>query len=124
MHNLVSSTRRPDITFYRSGLIRLTARVTRTLQIRPGDSINIAADNGELLIFAIHNNNPLIRRPATCYPTNHGNNMCANSINLCRSLLDNLGITSNRAAFYVGYPIDIENTIYLPIITRNPIINP
>ncbi len=124
MINLLEHTRRPDISFCRKrGTIRITAKVARVLALRPGDAINIAVHNGEYLLYAIHRVNNISRFEAQCYPSKKdgGMNYCANSVRLCRSLLDALGVPDNKAAFLVGEAIDIYGTTYLPIITSHPL---
>lgn len=49
MIKLLEHTRRPDISFYRNGTIRIAARVSRMLSLSPGDVINIAVTEGEYL---------------------------------------------------------------------------
>lgn len=124
MMKLLKNTRRPDITFYRNGAIRLTAGVIKLLSISPGDSINIAVDNGEYLLYSIHHEkDDCFRRfEAQCYPSKRGGlNFCANSVRLCRSLLAAIGSSAMKAAFNVGESIEINGNTYLPIITLNPL---
>ena len=120
MQPLLENTRRHDITFHRSGLIRITARIVRILQLRPGDSINIAVSKGEYLLFAVRHN--VGRHEAQCRPAKlGGRNYCANSIRLCRLLFESLGLDSDRVSFMVGERIVSLDTIYLPIITHLPL---
>lgn len=123
MKNILDQTRLPDITFYRSGLIRLSARVVRSLAIVPGDSINVAYGGGEYMLHAIHNLDCPGRHEATCYPVNkNGNHMCARSVRLSRRLLDMLSISDSRVSFAVGEPVDSPGgSRQLPIITLRPI---
>lgn len=123
MIKLLEHTRRPDISFSRKrGTIRITARVSRVLSLRPGDTINIALSNGEYLLHATHLTNNIGRHKAQCYPTKKGSeNYCANSVRLCRSLLDSVGIKADKAAFMVGKAFERGNTTYVPIITLLPL---
>lgn len=122
MIKLLEHTRRPDVSFSRNGTIRITARVARVLALRPGDSINIAVSNGEYLLHAIHLVNNIGRHEAQCYPTKKGSrNYCAYSVRLCRSLLDSVGVTADKAAFMVGEAFVRGNTTYVPIITLYPL---
>ena len=121
MTNLIARTRRPDITFCRSGRINIAARVARVLCLKKGDTINIANFNGEFLLFAIQH--PPGRHYAQCFPSKNGSlNFCANSVTLARAILNEARVSASSASFFVGHPIDIEGTLYLPIITKNPII--
>ena len=125
MITLLKSTRRPDITFYRNGTIRLTAGIIKSLAISPGDSINIAVENGEYLLYSISHEKGtnLHRFEAQCYPSKRGGgrNFCANSVRLCRNLLAAIGSSAKKVAFNVGESIEINGTSYLPIITLNPL---
>lgn len=120
MNKLLTHTRRPDITFRRNGLIRITARIARLLQLQPGDSINIAIHNGEYLLYALHH--PIGRHDAACHPTQQGaHTYCAYSVRLCRTLLGTLHIRADSASFHAGKEIVIDNTTYIPLITRKPL---
>ncbi|WP_301345924.1 MULTISPECIES: hypothetical protein [Muribaculaceae] len=121
MKNLLKHTRRPDITFYRNGRIRIAANVVRALSLRSGDSINIACANGEYLLFAIHHTNAIGRHVARCYPSkNGGKNFCATSVSLCRSMLSAINVSADKVAFMVGETITINGSLHLPIITKSP----
>lgn len=120
MIKLLAHTRRPDISFSRNGIIRITARLARILTIHAGDILNISIADGEYLLYASHS--PVGRHEAQCYPSNKGSNhYCANSVRLCRSLLDAAGINAPKAAFMAGQPFERDDTTYIPIITLRPL---
>ena len=122
MNKLLKHTRRHDVTFCRNGCISITARVARTLDIKPGDSVNIAQHENEYLLYAVHADGSGFRRYARCYPTNKGgNNYRTYSVQLCRALMSALNITSDRVSYMVGKSVEINGTIYLPMITRLPL---
>lgn len=123
MIKLLEHNRRPDISFSRKrGTIRITARVARVLGLRPGDAINIAVSNGEYYLHAVHITNGIGRFEAQCYPSKRGSgNYCANSVRLCRALLDAVGVNSNKVSFMVGQAVDRGGIIYVPIITLHPL---
>ncbi len=123
MIKLLEHTRRPDISFSRKrGTIRITAKVARILSLCPGDSINIAVSNGEYLLHAAHRVNNIGRHEAQCHPTKKGSeNYSANSVRLCRALLDSVGVTADKVAYMVGEAFVRDNTTYVPIITRHPL---
>lgn len=123
MKKLLEHTRRPDISFSRNGIIRITARLAHILSINPGDTINISLSNNECLLHAAHIQNPIGRHKACCYPTKKGSvNYCANSVHLCRALLDFAKVSAAKAAFMTGQPFTCDNTIYVPIITLKPLL--
>lgn len=122
MIKLLEHSRRPDISFSRNGLIRITARVARMLSLRPGDTINIAVNDGEYLLCATHLVNNIGRHEVRCYLAKKGSaNYCANSVRLCRSLFDSVGVLENKVSYMVGEAFERGNTIYVPIITRHPL---
>lgn len=123
MVNLLTKLR-PDISFHRNGIIRLTAKVVRLLNLCPGDFINIAAIESEYLLHASHRAQEIDSEAlgARCYPSKRGeNNFCANSARLCRSLFSVIGVNAHKVSFKVGTPMAINGTTYLPIITRRPL---
>lgn len=123
MIKLLEHNRRPDISFSRKrGTIRITARVARVLALRPGDAINIAVSNGEYYLHAVHITNGIGRFEAQCWPSKRGSgNYCANSVRLCRSLLNAAGVKEDKASFMVGQAVECCGIIYVPIITRHPL---
>lgn len=122
MIKLLEHTRRPDISFHRNGIIRITARLARALSLRPGDAINIAVNDGEYLLHATRLPSAIGRHLAQCHPTKKGSaNYCAHSVRLCRALLDELGIDAAGASFMVGEPCSRGGVTYVPIITLHPL---
>lgn len=122
MIKLLEHTRRPDISFSRDGTIRITSRVVRVLSLRPGDSINIAVSEGEYLLHAIRHTDGIGRHIARCFLSKRGGNtLCAQSVALCRALLDAVGISGNHASFMAGQAIERAGVKYIPIITLHPL---
>lgn len=121
MDKIISHTRRPDITFHRTGRIDISARVAIALGLAPGDTINIALYSGEYLLFSTRHP-PGTRNLATCRPTKRGSlNFRAHSTTLTSAILAACGHPP-KAAFHIGYPMTIDNQTYLPIITKHPIL--
>lgn len=123
MKNIIKTSRRPDIRFCRNGRILISARISRLLKLSKGDCINIAKDGGEVLLFVQCRATEIAgRHEAACHPTKrNSHNFCANSVSLASAVLDDAAPGKNRAAFFIGYPMELEGTVYFPIITRNPI---
>lgn len=120
MINLLSHTRRPDISFSRNGTIRITARLARILSLHPGDAVNIAVSGGEYLLHATRVTDNIGRHEAQCYPTKKGSaNYCANSVRLCRALLDVVGAKADKVDYMAGEAFERGGTTYVPIITRH-----
>ncbi len=121
MNKILQHSRRPDISFCRSGRIYISSRIVKFLDIRRGDSINIAFNEGECLLYVSGRGNAY-RNVAQCFPTKTGSkHFCANSVALARGLLDIIGIKAKAVKFFVGEPMSIANTTYLPIIYKQPI---
>lgn len=87
---LGNDVRKPDVTFYGNGKINLTAGVARLLDIREGDSVDIAQDDaGDCFLYVRHRadaSSPY-RYQAVCRPTSGGRNMRAYSQKLCRFII-------------------------------------
>lgn len=118
MEKIISTTRRPDITFHKGGEIYITARVARILNLDGDSCINVARLKDEYLLFAEHYDGMIGNHSGRCYPTNVGGRyLRANSVRLCRAMLNACG-ASRRAALMCGEAITINGKLYLPIITR------
>lgn len=118
MEKILSTTRRPDITFHATGEIYITARVARILQLTGHSCINVALERGEYLLFAEHYDRMIGNHTGRCHPVNSGSRYFrANSVRLCRAMLDACGV-SGRAALMCGETILVNGKPHLPIITR------
>lgn len=118
MEKILANTRRPDITFYADGHIHITVRIARILQLSSESCINIAIDNGEYLLFAEQYKNMIGKHSARCYSINKGGQYFrANSVRLCRAIMNVCG-TTDCAPLFCGEPVIIRNKTYIPIITR------
>lgn len=121
MDPIIKHNRRPDITFYRNGRITITARIARMLSLQQGDCINVMQDGQEYLLH-------VQPRPgcgnyvAACYRVKPGSNSfyCSSTF-LCQHILEVAKCPDAvRAGFFIGYPMELEGTVFLPIITLNP----
>lgn len=123
MDALLQNQRRPDISFSRRrGIISVSARVARALDLSPGDALVVTRTGAEYLLHAIRPQCLVGRFEAQCYPTKKGSrNFRAYCVRLCRAVLDEAGITADMAAFAVGHPLVHHGKTFLPIITLNPI---
>lgn len=122
MKQLLSRTRRSDVTFRRNGRITICARSAKAIGLRPGDSINILADGPEYFLYAVHHDNSDAGHVARVHRSNGPvGSFVANSVDLCRSLLSSVGIAADRASFFTGVPLLRAGRTLLPIITTNPL---
>lgn len=124
MKHLLENTRRHDITFNADGRIEISARVSKALDIHPGDVIDIALDDvGREVYLYVKHRAPLAgRHKAQCYPTGKGrtcNSLRAHSVEICRKVLDMRGYSATQARLPVGDPVEIPCIgKALPLIIR------
>ena len=124
MKHLIGNTRRHDITFNSDGRIEISARVTRALDIHPGDVIDIAVDDRtrEVYLYVKHRAPLAGRHKAQCYRTGKGrtcNSLRAHSVEICRKVIDMRGRHETQARLPVGDVIAIDGiSRALPIIIR------
>lgn len=123
MENLLIHSRRPDVSFTRSGLIRISARVAHLLALRPADAVNISRSGSEFLLRVVRRESFIGRMEATCYPSNkHSGHFCAHSARLCNALLDAACIPGHKGVFICGAPVlNHINDVSIPIITKHPL---
>lgn len=122
MDLIIDNPRRPDIRFCRSGLIRITAPLVRTLGLRPGDPLLVSVSDGEYLLHTHRRRIGGARFEAQCYPSKQGGrNFCAHSVRLCRAIFSalSLGEDVDYAAFITGQKIILDENIFVPVITSN-----
>lgn len=119
MISLLGRSRRHDIIVRRTGMIDITARVARILQLAPGDSIDILVDNNEYYLTVVHHASGgcgCFR--AVARPTKKGKHFRVHSTVISRALL---AAVENPivARLAVGQPIrDQQQRVLIPIITR------
>ena len=128
MKPLLQNSRRPDITFYPTGRIDITARIAKMLQLQPGDVINIASDGEEFILYVMLRKKDSLsgsRHAGTVYPTNNnrriqGNNFRTYHYELYSEFrrLADLPVDS-PARLFAGQPIIYgRNGVGIPLITR------
>lgn len=122
MKHLLDNTRRHDISFNADGRIEISSRVTRALDLCPGDVIDIAVDERtrEVYLYVKHRQ-PAGRHKAQCYRTGKGhtcNSLRAHSVEICRQVLDMRGYSCSQAKLPVGDAVEIQGKKALPIIIR------
>lgn len=120
MTTMLGNTRRPDVSFYATGRIDITARTAKLLALRDGDVIDIATNGKEYYLYVKYKGDEVVgRHEAQCRPTKKGSrNYRAYSRRLCSIVLD-LNGEANAAHLPVG---EAESGgKMLPIIIRNNI---
>lgn len=124
MRHLLDNTRRHDITFNAGGRIEISARVTKALDLKPGDVIDIAmSDRDREVYLYVKHRQPAGRHKAQVYVTNsrvrHCNSLRAHSVELCRKVLDMRGFSVAQVHLPVGEPEEIPCIgLALPLIVR------
>lgn len=72
MQTILQHSRRPDVSFYPSGRIDITARAARAIDLHEGDVIDIAFDNSDYKLFVKHRAGTIGRHEATVHATKNG----------------------------------------------------
>ncbi|MEG1729605.1 MAG: hypothetical protein RR280_08725 [Bacteroidaceae bacterium] len=116
----IASNTTHDIKFKKNGLIEISVKVTRILNIENGDAINITPIDGEMYLYVASKNNQKNNgTKGICRTTKKRDAfMRAYWKELCEKVITLEGGQSKNACYRVGTPIKIENKTLLPIITR------
>jgi len=122
--SISANTRKPDLTFYKSGRIDISASVSKALALKKGDVIDIASDGIEYYLYVKYRAGSVIgRHYGHCFPSHPGktqsNNMRAHSVALTDAILRIHH--ADVVSLPVGSPADIPalGGVALPIIIRN-----
>ena len=113
------TTVKPHIKFRKCGEISLTGRVSALLGIEAGDAIDIVEDKGEMYIYVscrkcrVEDGLRGVTRKAS---TSKGF-LRAQWKELSMYIINKDG-RAQEAYYRVGEPLEINGTLYLPIITR------
>lgn len=124
---LGETSRRPDISFYASGRIDITAHVARILELREGDVIDIVIDNnGEYLLFVRQRAGDFPGRfEAQVHATSKSSKRCRNfrchSVRLCKAMLQASG-----CSFVARLPVGVASPVpqlgmTVMLITHHPL---
>lgn len=128
MENLVSNTRRPDITFHANGRIDISANIVKALDLKRGDSISVTTDGYEYLLYVAHRAGTG-RFDAMCIPSNvkkTTNNFRAHSVRLVKAVRNiipaerNIGDILRLPAGKAYYSKALDCKV-VPLITLNPL---
>lgn len=106
----------PDIKFYPSGLITLSARVVKLLGIKEGDVINVMTEDKEHYLY-VQYRSPLGKFSGKCLKHKRGSHyMRVYYKDLARAMI---GLNKGEEAYFrIGEPISSNGQLLLPIITR------
>lgn len=124
MNSILRTTRKPDVTFYKSGRIDITARVAMLLRLAEGDIIDVATEKGEYFLYVKHRASEIVgKHEASVHPTNHGktraNNYRAYSKTLTSAIYNVSRCEDENARIAAGDCVQIEGIgAALPLITR------
>lgn len=116
MKSILGNTRKADIAFHASGLIEITSRVARTLNIKSGDVLDILCDNGSWYLYVKYHS-PFGTHGSMAYKSNkRGNHFRAYSKKLCAAVLAECRQTE-KAKLCVGDTVTLDHYgTALPII--------
>ena len=123
MRNLLDSSRKPDLVFYNTGRIDISANVARHLRLSAGDVINIMTDGLEYYLY-VQYRLPAGRYEAAVFPSNkNGKHFRTSSKRMCNAILDECKTSGGKVRLCIGAPVDTEHYgKMLPIITKHPLI--
>ena len=103
---LGNSSRKPDISFYRSGRIDITSKLSKRLDLEAGDVIDIGFDGMEYYLYVMAKGANIIgRHEAVCRPTNPECPRCRNLRAYSRRLCERIIRAADRddcARIYAG----------------------
>lgn len=117
---VLGNTRRPDVTFFATGRIDITARVSKMLGLEKGDVIDIAQMGSETFLYVMHKGTEVVgRHEAACRPTKGtSRNMRCHSKRLAGFVLERHP-GKEMVRLPVGAPIHHQQLgTALPIIIR------
>lgn len=120
MENLVSATRKHDITFHRSGRIDISARLAKLLSLAPGDSVMIAKDCGEYYIYVSHraSQSDMPYRGKVYHANSNGDACRLQFKPLALEVIKQCGCTANVLRLPTGSPRrTMLSDVSVPIIT-------
>lgn len=120
VRSILGNTRRADISFYSSGKIDITSRITNALGIVDGDVIDIMMSKGEYYLYvSVHASDICGRHEAQCYPSKRGGrHFRAWCRRLCSVILSECSETT-RVSLAAGEVVVMNGYKAITIITRN-----
>lgn len=124
MKSILGNTRKADITFNSNGRINISARVSKSLNLRHGDVIDIMEDQCETYLYVKYHAPIVGKHEGMVFRSNKGGNHCvASSITLCRYIIQ-LCVSeqskTNKVRLCCGEPITLQNYgIVIPIIMKH-----
>ena len=122
MQSLLGNTRKPDVSFYRSGRIDITSNVAKILHLQSGDVIDVAKNEKDFFLYIKHKAKDIIgKHEAQCFGTNKGkecHNFRCYSARLCYAILTECH-ANECARLPIGEAGEFNGQPIVPIITRN-----
>lgn len=123
MVSLINIQHKPDIKFYDSGKIDISARIVHLLSLHKGDVIDIMTDGYEMYLYVRRRKESIIGNySCVCNFTNPKG--CTGSIRvqskpLVAKIKEYVGRKDEKVLrFACGKKVIHENITYIPIITR------
>lgn len=123
MQSLLGNSRKPDISFYRSGRIDITTKLSKRLGLEAGDVIDILFDGMEFYLYVRAKADTLMgKHEAQCHPTNPECRNCHNfrvySKRICDRIIRIAG-TGSEARIYAGGDVQIQGHDAVIIIPKS-----
>ena len=122
MKSLLTKTRLPDISFYKSGRIDITSRLAKVLGLKGGDLIDVSVEGREIYLHKRSEEVKYGNHAAQCRSTHKHVRTCNNlrvyHKQLANIILSYAGVT-DAAKLPVGEPVTINGCYAVPIIYKN-----
>lgn len=120
MQSILGNTRKADITFYASGRICISARVSKSLDLARGDVVDIMVDRDETYLYVKHRVPVVGKHEGMVFRSNKNGRHCvASSITLCRYVMSKCG-GGAKVRLCCGTPVTLLHYgVALPIIIKN-----
>lgn len=119
MQSILGNTRKADITFLRSGRICISSRVSRQLDLKHGDVIDILESYGEYYLYVKYHSPTVGRHEGMVFRSNrNGNHFICSSKRLCSFVFAQYN-EYDKVRLCCGTPINLLHYgTVLPIIIK------
>lgn len=119
MEHLIKNSRRHDITISTSGIMSLSARLVRMLDIQDGDTINVGCDKDNYYIYVAYRRQEAVRCKAKCYSLNKsGRCMRCCSKELAMGIINKVAKGQRTVKLPIGNAMLLNGRVAVPLITK------
>ncbi len=120
MTSILPNSRRPDLTVCASGRIDITSRIARTLDLQPGDIIDVSYSDREYYLYIRRRASDAVgRHEGHCFPTLRGRNRGSYrtwSVRLAKAIHKACNNNTPTLRLPCGEARIVNERVYIPII--------